>query len=120
MLKSEVLQQVIFAIICSIVGSIVFDETVGAGIILGTIFGLMHYTVLKRFITTLLATRQFNVGMFILYFLGNYGIFAVPLYIGCVYPDFVNVFGAAFGLATHNIYIYGSTLVQNLNKRKER
>ena len=120
MFNKEDVQQVIFAVICSVVGSLIFGKSVGAGIILGTIFGLIHYTILKRFITTLLATRQFNVGMFLLYFLGNYGIFAVPLYIGCVYPDFVNVFGAAFGLATHNIYIYGSTLVQSYQKRKER
>ena len=97
-----------------------FGKEVGAGIILGTIFGLIHYTIMERFLTTLLAARTFNVGTFILYFLGNYGIFAVPLYIGCVYPNFVNVFGAAFGLAIHNIYIYGSSFMQNYRKRKER
>ena len=116
MLKNEVLQQALFAIICSIIGGLVFGRTVGAGIILGTIFGMIHHNILKLFITTLLATRQFNVGRFVLYFIGNYGIFAVPLYIGCVYPDFVNVFGAAFGLAIHNIYIYGSTLLQSFRK----
>ena len=116
MFKKEEFQHVIFAVICSVVGSWIFDKTVGAGIILGTIFGLIHYSILKRFLTTLLATRQFNVGMFLLYFLGNYGIFAVPLYIGCVYPDLVNVFGAASGLTIHNIYIYGRTLLQSFIK----
>ena len=120
MRKNEVLQQVIFAIICSIVGGTIFGKAVGAGIILGTIFSLIHYTVLQSFFTSILAVRQFNVGRFVLYFLGNFGIFAIPLYIGCVYPDLVNVFGAAFGLTTHNIYIYVSTLMQSYFNRKER
>lgn len=115
MRKYEYKGLILFAIGCSLVGYLWFFQ-LGNGIVIGTIFGLLHYTILRQFYSIILSIREFRVGLFVIYFLGNLGIFAVPLYIGCVYPDFVNVFGAAFGLTIHNLYIYGSTLVQNLRK----
>ena len=106
---------ILFAIGCSLLGYVWFFQ-LGNGIALGAVFGLLHYMILRRFYSLILAARVFNVWLFALYFIGNLGVFAVPLYIGCVYPDLVNVFGAAFGLTIHNIYIYGRTLLQSFIK----
>ena len=106
---------ILFAIGCSLLSYLYFFQF-GNGVLLGAIFGLIHYIFLRQFYSLILSARVFNVWLFSLYFIGNLGVFAVPLYIGCVYPNFVNVFGAAFGLAIHNIYIYVSTLLQSIKK----
>lgn len=95
-----------------------FHKTIGNGILIGLVFGLFHYSIMYIFMSLLLKLNSFRIMWFAVYFLGNIGIFAVPLYIGSVYPDIVNVFGAAFGLAIHNIYVYLNALMQRL--RKER
>lgn len=115
MRKKENIGLILFAIGCSLLGYTWFYQ-LGNGIALGAVFGLLHYVILRQFYSLILSARVFKVGLFTLYFIGNLGVFAVPLYIGCVYPDFVNVFGAAFGLTIHNIYIYGSTLLQSIKK----
>lgn len=109
----------LFTLGCCLLGYLI-GIPVGNGILIGVLFGGIHYTLLRQFYTLILSARSFKMGLFALYFLGNFGIFAVPLYIGCVYPDLVNVFGAAFGLTIHNLFIYGQTFVQSLSKRKER
>lgn len=92
---------------------------IGNGLLIGACFGLFHYYMMNQVFSLMVMNKQVNGGLFMLYFIGNFGVFAAPLYIGCVYPDFVNVFGAAFGLLFHNIYIYGATLLQRLKERRD-
>lgn len=119
MTRNDYIGMLLFALGCSLVGFLI-GISVGNGILVGALFGFIHYTLLRQFYTFILSAQSFRMGLFALYFLGNFGIFAVPLYIGCVYPDFVNVFGAAFGLTIHNLFIYSKTLLQSFSKRKER
>lgn len=96
----------------------------GNGILLGFSLGMFHYITMSLMFGMMLSQRKFNPGLFLLYFIGNIGVFAAPFYIGCVYPDVVNVFGAAFGLAIRIIYVYVSAIVEQiaavLQRIKER
>ena len=103
--SSLTLRTLVLGILLSIVACL-WNVQIGAGIMLGLIFGLIHHLALSSFISMMLGMRRFNQFLFILYFLGNFGMLVIPLYIGSVYPDFVNVFGAAFGLLLHKIMIY--------------
>lgn len=94
-----------------------FNITIASGILLGLLFGTIHARAQETFFSAMLGMQNFNRFLFGIYFLGNFGMFAIPLLIGSVRPDFVNVFGAAFGLALHKIMIYVESLFFN---RKER
>lgn len=93
------------------------DRTIAAGLLLGLVFGAIHQLAQVSFFQSVLSARVFNVKFFMIYFLGNFGVYAIPLYIGSVYPDFVNVFGAAFGLLLYKIMIYAEEFIK---RRKER
>lgn len=100
-----------------IIGSFPFSRSISMGILLGIVFGFVRHLLLRNYVDTIFGIQNFSVFQFILYFLGNFGMLAVPFYIGSVYPDFVNVFGAAIGLSLHKFMIYVS---QFITDRKER
>lgn len=94
-----------------------YQMPIAFGILLGSLIGLVRHMAMSSFFTALLGVKSMNYFMFILYFIGNFGMIAIPLYIGSVYPNLVNVFGAAFGLVLHKIVLY---LESFLLTRKER
>ncbi len=94
-----------------------YQMPISLGILLGSLIGLVRYMAMSSFFTALLGAGHMNYFMFILYFIGNFGMIIIPLYIGSVYPNLVNVFGAAFGLVLHKIVLY---LESFLLTRKER
>lgn len=94
-----------------------YQIPIAIGILLGSMIGLVRHLVMSAFFTSLLGIGRMNYFLFILYFVGNFGIMAVPFYIGSIYPNFVNVFGAAFGLTLHKIVIYAREFILD---RKER
>lgn len=94
-----------------------YKMPIAFGILLGSLIGLIRHMAMSSFFSALLGAAQMNYFMFILYFVGNFGMIAIPLYIGSVYPNLVNVFGAAFGLVLHKIVLYTESF---LLTRKER
>lgn len=94
-----------------------YQIPIAIGILLGSLIGVIRYMVMSSFLTSLLGIGRMNYFLFVLYFVGNFGIMAVPFYIGSIYPNFVNVFGAAFGLTLHKIVIYAREFILD---RKER
>lgn len=93
-----------------------FNQTISAGILLGVLFGAIHEQLSELLYTSILGQKRLNHMLFALFYLGNFGMLAMPLYIGSTSPDLVNVFGAAFGLVLHKIMIYVEVFI----RRKER
>ena len=121
----EYMGTVKFALVFIIIGYLIVPS-LGNGILLGFALGTIQYFIRCRLFGAMLSQQSFNPSIIMIYFIGNIGVFAAPFYIGCVHPDVVNVFGAAFGLALRNIYVYTTTLFfviadyLHINLRKER
>ena len=115
----DYLKSLIFGVIVALIAYFI-NFSYGNGVLLGLLFGLVHYGLMDIVLSKLLSNKSFNGMLFAIYFLGNLVIIALAFYLCIVFKQYFNSVCCAIGLLVHNVYIYiNEFFIYQKRKRKE-
>lgn len=98
-------------ILCGIgmVIGLFFDYRISLGLLLGTVVSIFHLDRLEKNITAGMSAER-KVGGWILMFVFDLLVLAIPFVLAILIPQVFNLFGVAIGLLLNKVVIYGMNL----------
>ncbi|MGN1399183.1 MAG: ATP synthase subunit I [Erysipelotrichaceae bacterium] len=95
--------------------SVFIDYRFALGVVLGTVFSLIHYFVLNKNVNSILNNEKTFTSKLGSYFIRLF-ILAIPLYLSIRFDSLFNIYGAFIGLLLLKISLVVSTIfVENRN-----